>query len=170
MSKFKERSQTIEAITFDELVAHGIANGANVVNGMPRSFAYSGHAVSHENDDCYLITDSPVTLRFQRGEMLVTDDRGGLCVLRGDLFDSHYEPERYQSVLKEFRAAGAKMIDAKPEPITFSDPHHPSTTLRLTATLLQGEAWREATEADLAAAGFVRALDANNTSSPNGRK
>ncbi len=104
MSKFKERSQTIEAITFDELVSHGIANGANVVNGMPWSFVYSGRAVSNENDDCYLITQHDGILRFQRGEMLVTDDRGGLCVLRGDLFDSHYEPDPSETGRKDLLA------------------------------------------------------------------
>ncbi len=55
------------------------------------------------------------------------------------------------------------MTDTKPGPITFPDPHHPPTTLRLTATLLQGEAWREATEADVAAAGFVREPEASPT-------
>ncbi len=94
MSKFiKKQPHAIEAITFDELVAHGIANGANIVNGMPWSFKYAGRAVSHENNDCYLITRQyEPDARFARGDMLCTDEQGELFVLRGDIFASSYEP------------------------------------------------------------------------------
>lgn len=43
------------AVDFDALVAHGRANGANIVNGMPWSFRCMGLFVTHENDDCYLV-------------------------------------------------------------------------------------------------------------------
>ncbi len=48
-------------MTFDELVEFGRKNGANIVNGMPWSFTYKGYAVSHENDDCYIICSTRVT-------------------------------------------------------------------------------------------------------------
>ncbi len=60
------------------------------------------------------------------------------------------------------------MTYTKPGPITFPDPQHETTTLRLTATLLRGEAWRLATEADLLAAGFVRAPEASAQPSETG--
>lgn len=57
-------------ITFDDLVEFGRQNGANIVNGMPWSFNYRGLPVTHENDDCYLITTPSGTLRIERGEVL----------------------------------------------------------------------------------------------------
>lgn len=61
-------------ITFDEFVQYGRDNGANIVNGMPWSFTYNGHAVTHENDQCYLITAPgvPDTMFFRPGDMLLT--------------------------------------------------------------------------------------------------
>ena len=56
-------------VTFDEFVQYGIDHGANVVNGMPWSFMFNGHAVTHENDDLYLI--GTPSIPFRRGEVLV---------------------------------------------------------------------------------------------------
>jgi len=56
-------------VTFDEFVQYGIDHGANVVNGMPWSFIFNGHAVTHENDDLYLI--GTPSIPFRRGEVLV---------------------------------------------------------------------------------------------------
>jgi hypothetical protein len=47
MNQFRKKPVVITAITFDQLVAHGIAAGGNVVNGMPWSFQYNGHPVTH---------------------------------------------------------------------------------------------------------------------------
>lgn len=63
-------------ITFDELVAHGVASGAPIINGMPWSFDWQGQPVTHENDDCYLIG----SLRVERGDVLVADEKGGIDV------------------------------------------------------------------------------------------
>jgi hypothetical protein len=56
-------------VTFDEFVQYGIDHGANVVNGMPWSFIFNGHAVTHETDDLYLI--GTPSIEFRRGEVLV---------------------------------------------------------------------------------------------------
>jgi hypothetical protein len=37
------------------LVQHGRDSGANIVGGMPWSFNYNGHPVTHENNQKYLI-------------------------------------------------------------------------------------------------------------------
>jgi len=67
--------------TFDQFVAYGIANGGNVVDGMPWSFAFHGRPVSHENNDRYLITTREgKTLDFHRGETLHVDADGSLWV------------------------------------------------------------------------------------------
>ena len=45
--KYRKKPVVIEAITFDELVEHGRQSGA-IVNGMPWSFEYNGHPITHE--------------------------------------------------------------------------------------------------------------------------
>jgi hypothetical protein len=44
------------SMTFDEFVEYGKAHTDNIVNGMPWSFEFYGCAVTHENDDLYLIS------------------------------------------------------------------------------------------------------------------
>lgn len=58
----------IDAIGFEDLVAHGIAQGVPLIDGMPWSFDYQGHHVTHENNNCYLIG----ACRLERGQFLVT--------------------------------------------------------------------------------------------------
>ncbi len=92
MSKFRKKPVVIEAITFNELVAYGLANGANVVKGMPWSFTYGGHAISHENDDCYLIPTAEGTMQMRRGDMLITGVKGEIYPCKSDIFEATYEP------------------------------------------------------------------------------
>lgn len=60
--------------TFDEFVKYALDKGAPpVANGMPWSFSFFDHPVTHENDNCYLIARGNVTLRFMRGDTLYYD-------------------------------------------------------------------------------------------------
>lgn len=67
-------SRENKTYTFDEFVEYGRQNGANIVGGMPWSFTFNGHAVTHENDDLYLIAGNEPKvypyMRFNRGELL----------------------------------------------------------------------------------------------------
>lgn len=92
MGLFKKIPETVEAITFDELVDYGKANGGNIVAGMPWSFCYMGRPITHENDDCYLICVPRGTGKFYRGEILVTDSSGGMRTYKPEVFNSLYEP------------------------------------------------------------------------------
>jgi len=89
--KYRKKPVTIEAITFDELVEHGRKNGANIVNGMPWSFQYAGHPVTHENDDCYLIPTLEGTMKMGRTDMLITGVKGEIYPCKRDIFDATYE-------------------------------------------------------------------------------
>ena len=89
--KYRKKPVVIEAITFDELVEHGKANGANIVNGMPWSFEYGGHPITHENDDCYLIPTLEGTHQMKRCDMLITGIKGEIYPCRKDIFDQTYE-------------------------------------------------------------------------------
>jgi hypothetical protein len=90
--KYYKRNASVEAVNFDELVQHGIDNGGNIVNGMPWSFRYQGHAITHENDDCYLVPcANGGSLKFLRGEMLVTCGDGQLFPMSMSNFTVNYE-------------------------------------------------------------------------------
>lgn len=90
--KYRTRSVVVDAITFDELVAYGRANTANIVNGMPWSFDYNGSPISHENDQCYLIpTPTGIHLRFTPDDMLITRANGSMYLSNKDVFEAVYE-------------------------------------------------------------------------------
>ena len=91
MAKFRKKPVVIEAITFDELVAHGAASGAPTKNGMPWSFDYDGHPITHENNDCYLIPTLEGTMKFRRDDMLITGVKGEIYPCRADVFAATYE-------------------------------------------------------------------------------
>jgi len=90
--KFKKKPVVIEAITFDELVAYGKANcGPHLHNGMPWSFDYQGHPITHENDQCYLIPTLEGTMKFTPGDMLITGVKGEIYPCKMDIFEATYE-------------------------------------------------------------------------------
>lgn len=92
MTQFRKKPVAITAITFDQLVTHGIAAGGNVVDGMPWSFTYAGHAITHENDDCYLIPTLEGTMKMGRDDMLITGVKGEIYPCKRDIFDATYDP------------------------------------------------------------------------------
>jgi hypothetical protein len=91
MSKYRKKPVVIEAITFDEFVEHGKQNGGNIVNGMPWSFEYNGHPVTHENDECYLIPTLEGTHNFTPQDMLITGVNGEIYPCKKDIFEKTYE-------------------------------------------------------------------------------
>lgn len=90
--RYRKKPIEIEAITFNELVEHGKANGANIVNGMPWSFQYKGHVITHENDECYIVPTNSGSARFTPNDMLITQIDGEIYPCRIDLFNATYDP------------------------------------------------------------------------------
>lgn len=86
MAKFQKKPVIIEAITFDELVQYGRDHGANIVGGMPWSFQYAGHPITHENDDCYLIPTLEGTMKMGRSDMLITGLTGEIYPCKPEAF------------------------------------------------------------------------------------
>lgn len=70
-------------ISFDEFIQHGRDNGANIVNGMPWSWKINGKAITHENDDRYLIETIDGLKTFEPGQSLMAFERGL------SIFESH---------------------------------------------------------------------------------
>ena len=91
MAKYRKKPVVIEAITFSELVEHGKANGGNIVNGMPWSFDYAGHPITHENDQCYLIPTLEGTMHMTPNDMLITGVKGEIYPCKLDIFEATYD-------------------------------------------------------------------------------
>jgi len=91
MAKFRKKPVVIEAITFNELVEYGKNNGANMVGGMPWSFKYNGHPITHENDECYLIPTLEGTMKLSPEDMLITGVNGEIYPCKSDIFEKTYE-------------------------------------------------------------------------------
>ncbi len=90
--KYYKRNASVEAINFDDLVQHGIDCDADLIRGMPWHFKYQGHVITHENDDCYLVPCIiGASLKFNRGEMLVTCSDGQLFPMSMSAFTVNYE-------------------------------------------------------------------------------
>jgi len=91
MAKYKKKPVIIEAITFEEFVEYGKNNGANIVNGMPWSFDYNGHNVTHENDERYLIPTLEGVHNFTPQDMLITGVNGEIYPCKIDIFAKTYD-------------------------------------------------------------------------------
>lgn len=89
--KFRKKPVVIEAITFNDLVDHGKATALELVDGMPWSFDYRGHSISHENDECYLIPTLEGTHNMTPGDMLITGVQGEIYPCKLDIFAETYE-------------------------------------------------------------------------------
>lgn len=93
VAKFRKKPVVIEAITFDQLVEHGKQSGAPLTNGMPWSFSYGGHPITHENDECYLIPTLEGSMRFTRDDVLITGVKGEIYPCKSDVFAATYDAE-----------------------------------------------------------------------------
>ena len=101
MAKFTKKPVTVEAITFQELVDHGRRVAPESINGgMPWSFTYAGHHISHENDTCYLIPTLEGTMKMGRDDMLITGVKGEIYPCKRDIFAATYEAAAPATSLK----------------------------------------------------------------------
>lgn len=91
MGLYRKRAVAVEAITFDELVEHGRQHAKSFVNGVPWAFDYAGQPITHETDDCYLIPTLEGTMKFNRGDMLITGVKGEIYPCKMDIFAATYE-------------------------------------------------------------------------------
>ena len=91
MAKYRKKPVVIEAITFEEFIEYGLFVSDNSVNGLPWSFKYNGHRVTHENDRCYLIPTLEGIHNFTPLDMLITGVNGEIYPCKKDIFDKTYE-------------------------------------------------------------------------------
>lgn len=91
MGVYRKKPVAIKAITFDEFVEYGKSHTTNIVNGMPWSFEYEGHPITHENDERYLIPTLEGTHSFTPQDMLITGVKGEIYPCKKDIFEQTYE-------------------------------------------------------------------------------
>lgn len=91
MTQFRKKTVVITAITFDQLVAHGLTQTKAVANGLPWAFEYGGHPITHESDDCYLIPTLEGTMKMGRDDMLTTGVKGEIYPCKRDIFAATYD-------------------------------------------------------------------------------
>lgn len=93
MARFVKKPIEVEAITFDDLVQHGINSmqPEHLINGMPQSFEYNGHPITHETDQCYLIPTIEGTMKFTPDDMLITGVEGEIYPYKIDIFIKTYD-------------------------------------------------------------------------------
>ncbi len=66
---------------------------SNIVNDMPWSFTYNGHAITHENDYTYIIPTLEGSMKMGRDDMLITGVKGEIYPCKRDIFEATYELE-----------------------------------------------------------------------------
>ncbi len=88
---YRKKPVIIEAITFDEFVEYGKSVSTRIINGMPLLFHYAGHAITYNNDECYLIPTLEGVMKFHRGDMLITGVAGEIYPCKIDIFNATYE-------------------------------------------------------------------------------
>jgi len=107
-------------ITFEDLIQHGRDNGGNIQNGMPWSFNFSGLYVTHERDDCYILTSKTgETWRIHPGEVLQVSENG-VYILPSPIPENLFTPNK----IRTFTGKYINPLDPDPELICIEDIAH----------------------------------------------
>lgn len=92
MTLYRKKPVVIEALTWQEFIDYGAAHATSYgPNGIPWSFSYNGHQVTHERDDCYLIPTLEGVHNMTPTDMLITGVKGEIYPCKRDIFDQTYE-------------------------------------------------------------------------------
>lgn len=99
--KYRKKPVIIDAITFAELVEFGHKfiednpekgnYGPGDEGGLPWSFEFKGHRITHENDRCYLIPTLEGVHNMTPDDMLITGVKGEIYPCKIDIFNITYE-------------------------------------------------------------------------------
>jgi hypothetical protein len=88
--KYRKLPVIIEAITFEEFAKYGNSSAVIGIDGMGLAFYYKGHYITMRNDH-YLIPTLEGTMKFNRGDMLITRVNGEIYPCKKDIFEKTYE-------------------------------------------------------------------------------
>jgi hypothetical protein len=73
MKEYMTKPKKVEVYTFDEFVQYGIDSGAPLHDGIPWSFDFYSSAVTHEDNDRYIVNGFD---EFSRGGRIVVSEGG----------------------------------------------------------------------------------------------
>lgn len=98
MGYYQKRPVVVEAISFEELMEHGLAQcriegrQSSIINGKPWSFTYKGHPISHETDDCYIVPslENPNGHHMTPNDVLITGTHGEIYPCKKHIFEDNY--------------------------------------------------------------------------------
>lgn len=105
--KYRKKSVEVDVITWDEFIEYGLNHTDNIVEGMPWSFEYKDHPITHENDQCYIIPTLEGFMRFTPEDVLITGVKGEIYPCKKDIFE-----ETYEEIDKEERSTGMNFGEA----------------------------------------------------------
>ena len=77
-----DKTMGVKKFTFKEFVKYGQLKVGNIKN-IPWSFRFEGNHVTHENDDCYLISMKNRDLKFTSRDILVLHKDGDIFIEEG---------------------------------------------------------------------------------------
>jgi len=100
----RKKAVEVEFITFNEFVEYGhkfIKENPTKGNygfhdkeykgdGLPWSFQYQGHPITHEDNKCYLVPTLEGTMRFTPEDVLITGVKGEIYPCKIDIFEATY--------------------------------------------------------------------------------
>ncbi len=93
--KYIRKPEIVEAVTFDEFLEYGkknVKHSSLSSNDMPWSFDFRGLPVTHENDECYLITSQKDMLSFTPDHILTVDRLNGMTLYLKEDFKELFFP------------------------------------------------------------------------------
>lgn len=93
--QYRKKPVVVEAFTFEEFIEEGRKVATSAIDGIPWSFQFRGHPITHETDDCYLIPTLEGTMKFNRGDMLIVGVKGEIYPCKKDIFDATYDEDFY---------------------------------------------------------------------------
>ena len=95
MARYKRKSIEVDALSFEEFIQLGLklVDEKDLINGMPWSFKVNGCAVTHEEDDHYIIStpdEDGITLRSMTPDHMLIMDHDSVYPVLKSHFDKLY--------------------------------------------------------------------------------
>ena len=87
LKKYRKKPVVVETITFDNFVQYAKENSEH----QHWSFEFKGHPITHENDECYLISTLEGSHNFTPNDILIIGVQGELYPCKLDIFEATYE-------------------------------------------------------------------------------
>lgn len=89
MGKFKAIPIVVEAITFGELCQY--IRTVAIIDTNPWCFEYKGHIITHQDDNCYIISTTVGFQKMTPEHMLITDTSGDIYICEINAFNKIYK-------------------------------------------------------------------------------